>query len=145
MKTTESFGISTLQALERLQREGTDLVNLSRNGNLSIDIYKPRGTDRQKPHDKDEVYIVISGKGTLNCNNKKTDCTPGTFCMSRLVWNTGLRGSARISSHGRSSQDHPSRKGLRCKLNPSLPEKAVAPGYGATAFFCPSSFVLRLS
>jgi len=77
MKTTESFGISTLQALERLQREGTDLVNLSRNGNLSIDIYKPRGTDRQKPHDKDEVYIVISGKGTLNCNNKKTDCTPG--------------------------------------------------------------------
>ncbi len=77
MKTNESFWISSKDALDRVKREGTDLVNLSKYGNLTFDIYKPRGVDRQRPHDKDEIYIVISGKGTLNCNNQRTNCNPG--------------------------------------------------------------------
>ncbi len=77
MKAIDSFGISSSEAVDRLKREGTELVHLSRYGNLSFDIYRPHGTDRQKPHDKDEIYIVISGYGTLNCNNKRTECRQG--------------------------------------------------------------------
>jgi mannose-6-phosphate isomerase-like protein (cupin superfamily) len=77
MKTPESFWISSKEAVSRLKREGTDLINLSKYGNLTFDIYKPRGSDKQTPHDKDEIYIVISGKGILNADSKRTNCYPG--------------------------------------------------------------------
>ncbi|HEY3644519.1 MAG TPA: cupin domain-containing protein [Gammaproteobacteria bacterium] len=40
-------------------------VELFKHGSLSIEIYKPTGVDRQKPHTRDEVYVVISGKGVF--------------------------------------------------------------------------------
>ncbi len=73
----DSFGITSSEAIEKLKKGGTDLVQLSKYGNLSFDIYKPRGTDMQVPHDRDEIYMVISGKGTLNCNNKRTNYNQG--------------------------------------------------------------------
>lgn len=30
---------------------------------LEVEIYKPEKTDFQKPHTRDEVYVVISGSG----------------------------------------------------------------------------------
>jgi mannose-6-phosphate isomerase-like protein (cupin superfamily) len=77
MNNNKSFGISTSEALDRLKREGSDLINLLKVGNVSLDIYKPSGVDRQKPHDRDEIYMIISGKGVLNCDNKQTECKPG--------------------------------------------------------------------
>jgi mannose-6-phosphate isomerase-like protein (cupin superfamily) len=77
MNSKNSFGITTTEALDRLKNKGTDLVNLIQLGNLSLDIYKPNGVDRQKPHDRDEIYMVISGKGILNCDNNKTNYKPG--------------------------------------------------------------------
>ena len=32
-------------------------------GTLQIGLYAPRGTDPQQPHDQDEVYVVMSGRG----------------------------------------------------------------------------------
>jgi mannose-6-phosphate isomerase-like protein (cupin superfamily) len=32
-------------------------------GSLSIELYAPRGSDPQQPHTRDEVYVVISGRG----------------------------------------------------------------------------------
>lgn len=32
-------------------------------GSLDVEIYKPIKIDLQKPHTRDEVYIVISGSG----------------------------------------------------------------------------------
>ena len=34
-----------------------------RHGSLVVEIYRPRGEDRQTPHTRDEVYVVISGSG----------------------------------------------------------------------------------
>ncbi len=36
---------------------------LMRHGSMSLRYYAPRGTDPQKPHDQDEIYIVQSGSG----------------------------------------------------------------------------------
>jgi mannose-6-phosphate isomerase-like protein (cupin superfamily) len=77
MKTTENFGLSSMDALEKLQKSGSDKINLSRYGNLSFDIYKPKGKDNQQPHDKDEIYMVISGSGVLSCNGTRTSCKQG--------------------------------------------------------------------
>ncbi|WP_445376055.1 cupin domain-containing protein [Natronospira proteinivora] len=34
-----------------------------RHGTLQVEIYKPDGVDYQKPHARDEVYVIISGSG----------------------------------------------------------------------------------
>lgn len=36
---------------------------LFRHGSLEVEIYKPVGVDEQKPHSRDEIYVVISGSG----------------------------------------------------------------------------------
>jgi hypothetical protein len=32
-------------------------------GDVSIELYAPRGSDTQSPHTRDEIYIVASGSG----------------------------------------------------------------------------------
>jgi len=34
-------------------------------GEVSIELYAPRGVDTQSPHTRDELYIVASGSGTF--------------------------------------------------------------------------------
>ena len=34
-------------------------------GTLRVGLYAPRGEDTQQPHDQDEVYVVMSGRGTF--------------------------------------------------------------------------------
>jgi len=44
---------------------GERFVELFRHGTLSVELYAPRGTDPQKPHTRDEVYVVVEGRGTF--------------------------------------------------------------------------------
>lgn len=34
-------------------------------GDVSVELYSPRGADMQTPHARDELYIVASGSGTF--------------------------------------------------------------------------------
>ena len=43
--------------------KGERFATVLEHGTLDVEIYAPRGTDPQKPHDRDEVYIVMSGQG----------------------------------------------------------------------------------
>ena len=52
---------SALDALHKA--EGRTFVELFKHGSLSLEIYQPKGSDLQKPHSRDEVYVVISGRG----------------------------------------------------------------------------------
>ena len=40
-------------------------------------LFAPRGVDRQQPHDRDEVYIVISGSGTFRRGDQDVIFGPG--------------------------------------------------------------------
>lgn len=42
---------------------GRQFVSVFQHGSLQVEIYKPVKVDLQKPHPRDEVYIVISGSG----------------------------------------------------------------------------------
>jgi mannose-6-phosphate isomerase-like protein (cupin superfamily) len=53
-------------ALAKLPRAGGKRFEvLLRHGSLQMEIYAPRLRDTQKPHDRDEVYVVVRGAGTF--------------------------------------------------------------------------------
>ncbi|MGH8705181.1 MAG: cupin domain-containing protein [Burkholderiales bacterium] len=45
--------------------EGRRSALILEHGSLEVRYYAPRRSDPQTPHDRDEVYIVASGRGTL--------------------------------------------------------------------------------
>ena len=42
---------------------GERSTTLFAHGTLDVKVYAPRGHDPQTPHDRDEVYVVVSGSG----------------------------------------------------------------------------------
>ena len=52
-------------ALASLASADADFVTLFQQGTLEVEIYRPVGIDRQTPHAKDELYVVIAGTGTF--------------------------------------------------------------------------------
>jgi mannose-6-phosphate isomerase-like protein (cupin superfamily) len=55
---------------------GERFAELFKHGSLEVEFYAPRGTDPQQPHEKDEVYIVISGTGTYVCGDERHPFEP---------------------------------------------------------------------
>lgn len=45
--------------------QGRRFIELASWGKLEVEYYAPRGKDLQRPHDRDEVYVVISGTGVF--------------------------------------------------------------------------------
>ena len=58
-------------AREALRSAGREFVELFRHGSLAVEFYKPERVDRQKPHTRDEVYVVVSGSGTFVCGTER--------------------------------------------------------------------------
>jgi mannose-6-phosphate isomerase-like protein (cupin superfamily) len=46
---------------------------------LEVELYEPRGADPQKPHRRDELYVVASGKGHLFDGEKRHALEAGSF------------------------------------------------------------------
>jgi len=46
-------------------------------GSLEVRFYAPRGSDPQTPHTRDEVYVVVSGKGQFFRDGTRTPFGPG--------------------------------------------------------------------
>ena len=40
-------------------------------GTLALELYAPRGHDPQKPHTRDELYVVVAGRGTFVCDSER--------------------------------------------------------------------------
>lgn len=52
-------------------------VVLFRHGTLTIGLYAPRRTDPQTPHLRDEVYVVLHGRGTFVNGDRHDPFGPG--------------------------------------------------------------------
>lgn len=48
-------------------------------GSLDVELYSPREVDRQKPHSRDEVYVVVSGEGVFFDGNARHTVKMGSF------------------------------------------------------------------
>lgn len=70
---------SILQLLQRLPgprtarwAHGERFVEAFAHGSMSVELYVPVGTDPQQPHDRDEVYFVMSGSGDFLLDGVRT-------------------------------------------------------------------------
>ena len=59
--------------------DGARFVLAFEHGTLAIELYAPRGGDPQKPHTRDEAYVVISGSGTFVHGDRRDAFGPGDF------------------------------------------------------------------
>ncbi len=70
--------LTSRDALARLAGvKGKEFVELFRHGSLEIEIYKPVGVDRQSPHTRDELYVVIAGSGFFVNGSDRHPFEPG--------------------------------------------------------------------
>jgi mannose-6-phosphate isomerase-like protein (cupin superfamily) len=51
--------------------DGQPFVTLLENGKMYVEIYQPYKIDKQKPHDQDELYVVIEGSGIFYNNGER--------------------------------------------------------------------------
>lgn len=70
--------LAPADALARLAAlQGPEFTLLFRHGTLEVEIYRPRGVDRQQPHKRDEVYVVIAGHGSFVNGDTRRPFAPG--------------------------------------------------------------------
>ncbi len=53
--------ITQKAALEKLRESPQPFATLLRRDTLEIEIYKPIGEDKQQPHTRDELYVILNG------------------------------------------------------------------------------------
>ncbi len=74
---------TTAEAGEVLAKSGAKFATLFKQGTLEVEIYRPVGTDRQEPHKKDELYVVINGIGTFAHGSERTPFQKGDTLFVR--------------------------------------------------------------
>ncbi len=57
--------------------DGRRSAEILRHGSLELRYYAPQGTDPQTPHDRDELYLVLSGKGSFVRGAERVSFGPG--------------------------------------------------------------------
>ncbi|MCC6467697.1 MAG: cupin domain-containing protein [Alphaproteobacteria bacterium] len=58
--------------------EGRLSALLMEHGTMQLRHYKPpQGGDPQKPHDQDELYVVMNGSGWFRCDDQRVKFGPG--------------------------------------------------------------------
>ena len=75
--------ITLKEGLSRLLGpEGQRFAELFKHGTLSLEIYGPTGSDPQKPHTRDEAYIVASGSGEFVFGDHRAKFGTGDFLFA---------------------------------------------------------------
>ena len=69
--------LTTEQAGQALSQVTDSFVEVFAHGSLSVEYYRPKGTDLQQPHTRDEVYVVASGSGVLVNGDEREHFEPG--------------------------------------------------------------------
>lgn len=57
--------------------EGEPFIDALRHGSMSVEIFAPRGEDRQGPHAQDELYIVSAGSARFEHEGRFTEAAAG--------------------------------------------------------------------
>lgn len=73
MKISKEEGLRQLAASRKL------FLEVFSHGTLVLEVYKPVGKDLQKPHDRDEVYIIMSGEGVFFSDGARHSFQAGDF------------------------------------------------------------------
>jgi len=70
--------VTVTEALKNLPGpSGERWATVLEHRSLDIEIYAPRGHDPQTPHTRDEVYVVVAGKGFFVNGETRHPFSPG--------------------------------------------------------------------
>lgn len=58
-------------------KDGKPFALLFRHGSLQVEIFAPQGVDTQKPHSRDELYVVAAGTGWFFHEGRRLPFSPG--------------------------------------------------------------------
>lgn len=65
-------------ALATLAEQSTQpFIKLFEHGSLEVEIYRPVKVDRQQPHTRDEVYVILAGTGFFVNGDLRQPFEPG--------------------------------------------------------------------
>lgn len=64
-------------ALASLKGGSAAFKQIFAHGTLEIEIYQPRQVDEQKPHSRDEVYVIATGTGFFINGSSRRPFEPG--------------------------------------------------------------------
>jgi mannose-6-phosphate isomerase-like protein (cupin superfamily) len=70
-------GLTIGEALDRLVAAKGNYARLIEHTTYDIGIYRPENVDPQKPHMRDELYIVAAGTGEFVCAQETKAFSPG--------------------------------------------------------------------
>ena len=72
------FHLTPAEGLARMPGPYGDYYDvLLRHGSLEVGHYAPRGNDAQTPHSRDELYVIIAGRGVFQNAGKHYEFGPG--------------------------------------------------------------------
>ena len=69
--------LTVADALAALSGGSTPSVRLLERPTFDVSVYKPEGLDLQRPHKRDELYVIASGTGEFRCEDKTDHFAPG--------------------------------------------------------------------
>lgn len=69
------------ESLSALKKSGNLFAELFHDSNISIEIYKPDQEDLQAPHDRDELYMIISGTGDFRMKDEISQFKAGDLLV----------------------------------------------------------------
>jgi len=76
-KIVQSY-LKALTGLDQLPGpNGERSIELFRHGTLTVKLYAPRGDDKQHPHTRDEIYVIVGGSGRFWREGQEVSVGPG--------------------------------------------------------------------
>jgi mannose-6-phosphate isomerase-like protein (cupin superfamily) len=79
-RAVRSVHVSLAEALSKgPPPPGNLAVPIFSHGTLEAEMYTPVGQDLQKPHERDEIYVVARGSGVFFDGAERRPVEPGTF------------------------------------------------------------------
>jgi mannose-6-phosphate isomerase-like protein (cupin superfamily) len=83
MNKVDSRALTLADAGAAIAKASVNFATLFKQGTLEIEIYRPVGVDRQEPHKKDEVYVIIDGIGKFLHGNQLSSFRRGDVLFVR--------------------------------------------------------------
>jgi mannose-6-phosphate isomerase-like protein (cupin superfamily) len=69
--------LNVMEALAQLNEKNALFIKLFSHGSLEIEIYRPQKMDLQRPHTRDELYVVATGTSRFMLAGHEHAVEPG--------------------------------------------------------------------
>lgn len=69
--------ITLADAMELVEKADEPFATVLRRDSIEVELYAPTGVDRQQPHKRDEVYVVMRGAGWFVNGTERHPFGPG--------------------------------------------------------------------